>query len=209
MPGIGDDIKEVLNELGTTATVTRFNGTVIQEKIDYENFPTHSSEFIRQFFYTATLQYDTALQIGDPILFQSVNGIITNIAYSDFENELVDRTASIFRCNVRGVLKRYTEANNANYVKILNWQVASGNPTSLYALQYENKFGFQEVFHEEIQAFLQEQHVLVLPGGLSVREGDRWYPVWNSTSEYYRISAIETRRLGVPICTLKEDTRDA
>ncbi len=211
MAGIGDDIKSVLEELGTTATVTRFSGTVLTEKIDFENYPTHSSEFIRKFFLTATLSYDTAFQLGDPISFSGMNGIITNIAGADFEDTLVDQTAAVYRCNVRGVVKRYVESvNPTTYVKELDWQVATGNPTSFYALQYENKFGFEEIFHENMQAFGKEQHVVICPTGLDVKAGDRWYPVWDSLDTYYRVTAVEDKRIGVPILTLAEDSsRDA
>lgn len=208
MAGIGEDIKEVLNELGTTALITRVNGSVFQEKADAESFPTHSSEFIRQFFYILTMQYDTAAINGDSISFHGENFILTNLVPSYFEDLAVDQTAALYKCNVTGVLKRYTETTDANFVKKKDWVKVTENPDEIHALQYENKFGMEALFAEDFQNLLKESHVLILPAGLDIAIDDRWYPDSTDETIYYRIDTIETRRLSsCPICSLSEDSR--
>jgi len=208
MAGIGDDIKEVLQELGTTAIISRVNGSTFQEMVDVESFPEHSSEFIRQFFYIATLSYDTFAINGDHISFKGLYFIITNIVESYFEDLVVDNTAALYKCNVLGVIKRGIETTGDDYIKRMVYSVATGNPSSFHALQYENKFGMESLFAEDTQLLLREKHVLILPIGYDVKIGDRWFPDYTDESEYYRITAIETRRLSnCPICALAEDTR--
>lgn len=208
MAGIGDDIKEVLDELGTTATITKSDTSTVTEKIDPEAYPTHSSEFIRQFFISATFNYETVAVIGDDISFRSKHHILVNIDESTFEDLPVDKIGSMYLCNTNGAFKRETTTvNPTTFAEEKTWAVASGNPASLYALQYENKFGFEQMFAEDMQSFFTEKHILVIPNGLDVKVGDRWYPNYQDDTVYFRISAIESRRLGTPICTLDEDTR--
>jgi len=208
MAGIGDDIKEVLNELGTTSYISRISGSTFEEKVDVESFPTHSSEFIRQFFYIITLPFDTSAINGDSIEFKGFHFVLTNIVESYFEDLVVDNAAALYKCNVYGVLKRSTTITDSNYVKKKTFAAVVANPDSIYALQYENKFGMEPLFAEDSQMLLKEKHILVLPAGLDIQVGDRWYPDYTDDTVFYKISAFETRRLSdCPICTLVEDTR--
>ena len=208
MAGIGDDIKEVLNELGTTSLISRISGDTFEEKVDVESFPTHSSEFIRQFFYIITLPFDTSALNGDNVEFKGLHFVLTNIVESYFEDLVVDNAAALYKCNVYGVLKRSTIITDSNYVKKKTFAAVVANPDSIHALQYENKFGMEPLFEEDSQMLLKEKHILVLPAGLDIKVGDRWYPDYTDDTIYYKIAAFETRRLSnCPICTLAEDTR--
>lgn len=208
MAGIGDDIKEVLNELGTTSYISRVNGSTYEEKLDIESFPAHSSEFIREFFYIATLTFDTSAINGDNIAFKGLHFVLTNIVESYFEDEVVDSTAALYKSNVNGVSKRSTITTDVNYVKRKTFEEITENPSSVRALQYENKFGMEPLFVEDTQLLLKEKHILILPAGLDIAVGDRWFPDYTDDTKYFMISSIETRRLSdCPICTLSEDTR--
>ncbi len=209
MAGIGDDIKEVLEELGSSVIIRRSNGSVFSEKVDHESYPTHSSEFIRQFFHTMVFTHDTSAVNGDIIDSHGEFFIVTNLDTAYFEDLPVDNTGAVYKCNVFGVIKRGVETTDPiDYIKRMVYSVATGNPSSLHALQYENKFGMESLFAEDTQLLLREKHVLILPIGYDVKIGDRWFPDYTDESEYYRITAIETRRLSnCPICALAEDTR--
>lgn len=208
MAGIGEDIKEVLQELGTTVVISRASGSTYSEAGDLESFPTHSSEFIRQFFFILTLAYDTDAQNGDSILSHGTNFILTNIVPSWFEDEKVENEAALYKCNVNGALKRFTSTTSPTYIKEKTWAVVDTNPASVHALQYENKYGMEPMFAEDTQHFLKEKHVLILPAGLDLKVGDRWYPDSTVDTIYYKIDSIEARRLSsCPICALTEDNR--
>lgn len=211
MAGIGEDIKEVLNELGTSAIIRRLGGSVFEEKADIESFPEHSSEFIRQFFCVLTLSFDTAAVNGDTLEIKSQHYIATNILPSYFEDAVVDHTSALYKCNVNGVLKRpvlepASQANN--YVPTNVFNIIYPNPDNINALEYENKYNAGPLFAEDAQSLLRERHVLVLPAGLEIEVGDRWYPDYEDETVYYRVEQVDIHRLSnCPICSLAEDTR--
>lgn len=205
MAGIGNDIKEVLEELGTSSTIYKYDGSVFLEKVDFTDYPTNSSEFIRQFFATLTLIYDTVLQPGDIILISGTYYLVTKIATSSFEDSLVDNTAAVYRCNVNGSLKRLSQVRNANYINVDTWTTVK---EPLRALQYENKSGNELVMEQDITGLSKESHAVFLPIHVPVKVGDRWYPNYQVTTEYYRVATIDNRRLdNISIVGLQEDTR--
>jgi len=204
MPGIGEDIKEVLEELGTEATVYRIGGSVFSEKLDIETYPDSSTEFIRQFFASATTVFDSNVIAGDTVLVNGIYYLATNIQGSSFEDEAVDNTVALYRCNCNGTLRRLTKVRDENYIEVPTW-------TPLYqqvkALQYEDRFG-NEMKLENNMAFVSKQLVLYIPAGYPVKIDDRWYPIHSDATEYYRVATIDKRRLSdVLICGLKEDSR--
>jgi len=206
MPGIGEDIKEVLEELGTTITITRPDGTTFIEKGDLVDYPTSSTEFIRQFFSTLTLVYDTRVIAGD--IFKAVNKyyLVINSTPSSFEDELVDFTVSVYRCNVHGRIKRLTETRDP--VTKLTIPVWSEVGNAVRALQHESRLGNELVLEENLVGLSMFQHSLYLPSYMDIQIGDRWYPMESSDTEYYRIYGIDKKRLeSVFVCGLKEDTR--
>lgn len=209
MDGIGDDIREVLDELGTSATITKRNGSTFSEKVDPENYPVHSSEFIRQFFNSATMYYDSVAVSGDVVSYNGRNFIVTNIVQSMFEDLPVDKTAGLYMCNVAGVFKRYTTVlDPVESIKTKQWVNVATNPSTILGLQYENKLGTEQLFADDIQALIKERHILIVPAGYDIKIDDRWYPNPANLKEYYRVLSIESRRLdGCPICSLGEDTR--
>jgi len=209
MSEIGADIKEVLQELGTTTLIYRTNGSTFSELGDIEAYPEHSSEFTRQFFSLLTLAHDTNARNGDIIESSGTFYVATNVIPSYFEDGVVDNSISLFKCNVNGVLKRPSVTTDpTDYVQRTVFTIKAPNPSSIRALEYENKFNAGPVFAEETQFFLRERHILVLPGGIDAAVGDRWYPVYTDTTKYFRIETVDVYRFpGCMICGLTEDTR--
>lgn len=206
MAGIGDDIKDVIDELGTTIAIYKYNGTVYNEKADFTNYPTNSSEFIRNFFSSLDLVYDTQLVSGDIIGLGGAYFLATYIFPEIFEDSLVDNQAALYRCNVYGSLKRLTIVRNpSTLIDEHTWGVIK---SPIRALQYEEKTGNDLALEQNVQGLIIDKHALFLPIWVSAQIDDRWYPNYSSTSEYYRISDIENRRLdNISICTLEEDSR--
>ena len=206
---IGEDIKDVLEELGTSLSIYKYPGpTIIQEVIDHEFFTTHSSEFLRQFFSGVTLCYDTQLLSGDVVKVGDTFFLCTTLAPNNFENEPVDYTGVFYRCNVLGKLSRYLQNAdfNANYVKERTWVPIH---TDVHALEYENNFDQKHIIEEEIVAITQTGHMLFLPSHVAVEEGDRWFPDMADPTSYFRVTQIDTLRLdNVSIATLNDDMRE-
>lgn len=204
--GIGPDIKDVLDELGTPFTIYYTDGsTAAGEKLDYDTYPEHSSEFIRQFFFTVTLPYTTAVSKGDIISFHGVFFLVTNITPSLFEDSIADNIAVLFRCNISGgTIQRFSDAPgfSADYTRDPNW---TDIYTGVYALHTEARFGpgledFQDTLDVPV-----EKDLLYITGNYDIKVGDRWLV---STTDYYKVDQISTRRLdNVNIIQLSSDTR--
>jgi len=203
---IGPDIKDVLDELGTTFVIHATDGsTTPGGKLDYDTYPEHSSEFIRQFFYTVTLSFTTIVAKGDIISFNGTYFLVTNLTPALFEDGIVDYTAVLFRCNIlNGTIQRFdaNPAFSADYTREPNW---SDIYTGIHALLTEDRFGprleeFQDVLEVPI-----EKELLYISGEYDIKIGDRWRI---SATEYYKIEQISTRRLdNVNIMQLSSDTR--
>jgi hypothetical protein len=203
---IGPDIKDVLDELGTTFIIHYVDGsTAPGGKLDYDTYPEHSSEFIRQFFYTVTLPFTTIIAKGDIIFFNGTFFLVTNLTPSLFEDGVVDYTAVLFRCNISGgILQRFSDSPgfSSDYTREPNW---TNIYTDIYALHTEARFGpgledFQDVLEVPI-----EKDLLYISGNYDIKVGDRWRL---SSTQYYKIEQISTRRLdNVNIIQLSSDTR--
>ena len=209
MAGIGADIKDVLDELGTSLTIYRYPGpTFIEEKCDPVFFPTHSSEFLRQFFSSITLSHTSQVVSGDTIESMGLFFLCTTLLPSYFEDEIVDLTAAFYRCNCVGKLSRYPQRGirNADYVKEYNW---SDIHTDVHALQYENVRDSSQFVQEDVIALAIQGNLLFLPTHVVVKEGDRWYPEQTNLDVFFKVSSIDFLRIdNVSICILTEDERE-
>lgn len=205
---IGPDIKDVLDELGTPFNIHHIDGSVSTpsaEKLDYDTYPDHSSEFIRQFFYTVALPYTTIVAKGDIISFNDTFFLVTNLTPSLFENGIVDYVAVLFRCNVfGGIIQRFSDSPgfSADYTRLPNW---TDIYTGVYALHTEDRFGAGTEDFKDVLDFPIEKDTLYITGNYDIKIGDRWKV---SSTEYYKIDKISTRRLdNVNIIALGSDTR--
>ena len=103
MAGIGEDIKDVLQELGTPFKIIHVNGDSVEgESLDYEMYFEQSTEFIRQHCYSGDFQYDTEIVQGDLIEFDSKKFLMMNVKRTLFENEVVDYSNFFVETNVLG-----------------------------------------------------------------------------------------------------------
>ena len=206
---IGPDIKEVLDELGTSLTIYKWPGpTTIIEKVDHEFYTLHSSEFLRQFFSGVSLYYNTQVVAGDLVSAMGFWFIIATLQPSYFDDSVVDQTAAFYKCNCKGKLSRYSAdgTRNADYELIRGWADIT---TSIYALQYENKFDRKQMVEEDLLAITIDGNLLFLPGYVVPKEGDRWYPDETNLNVFFRITQIDTKRLdNTPICILDTDERE-
>jgi len=209
MAGIGEDIKDVLVELGTSILIYKYPGpTTITEACDHEFYSTHSSEFLRQFFSGVSLVYDSQVVSGDVVDAMGMSFIVTSISPTYFENEIVDLTAVFYRCNCVGKIQRYLQKSSwdGDYKKVRAWQDIY---TGAKALQYENKFDQKQIIEADILALTIDGNILFLPSYITVKEGDRWFPDETDLTVFHRIASIDTKRLdNVSVCILKDDKRE-
>lgn len=201
---IGMDVKEVLNELGTSFTIHYPDGSTISgEKLDYEFYPDNSSEFIRQNFYSATIVYDSIVVAGNIISFDSNYFLVTNAMSTLFEDTIVDKSVPLYKCNVHNAtLERFTESYDIDYIKQPNWADVY---TGIYGLNYETKFGEAVKDFEDAIELPLDSNLLFISSYYEVKVGDRFRI---STTEYFKVERIATRRIeGLNIIYLAVDNR--
>ena len=202
---IGADVKEVLQEVGTPFTAYHYDGsTVTDEKLDIETYPSHSSEFIRQFFAYATLFYDTQVVPGDvlEITPTSTRYLVTIVLPEFFEGEAVESGLSLLRVNITGKVQREgARVRDAQYKLTNTFGDIYSNVPGLLLDDFLRSYTDQEgLFTTE-----ELRKGVLIQSGYTVLVGDRF---WVSDNEYYKIELLQTNRYeGLTVCYLSEDTR--
>ncbi len=105
IPGIGSDIREVLEEVGTFVEI---EGTALTEYVDYDFNVQVGNPFLREHMRSATLPHDTVIQAGN-ILYVPVNGermLVVNFIPEMFENHIVTINSTFYKCNIFGIIYR-------------------------------------------------------------------------------------------------------
>lgn len=203
---VGDDIKDVLVEIGTSFRVLRPNsGELDAEYLDYEMNRQVTKPFIREYFLEAVFPHDTITVGGDVIQFVT-DGRVFIVMNTTFENLFdlpIGKEAVLYKCNVSGELLRPSgEVFDTNYRRSTDWTLVTGN---CFALLTEKMFGTDLVQDEELAQIGVEAQVLYIPSNVGAQPLDRYQA---ASGEYYKIEEIEIRKFdGVDVCHIAEDTR--
>lgn len=206
MSEVGDDIKDVLIEIGTNFRVLRENsGELATEYLDYEMNRQVTKPFIREYFLEAVFPYDTITRGGDLIQFVR-DGRIYMVMNTTFENLFdlpIGREAVLYKCNVSGELLRPSgEDFSVNYRRSTDWTIVQNN---CYALLTEKMFGTDLLQDEELAQIGVEAMELYIPSSIGAQPLDRYQA---ASGEYYKIEEVESRKFdGVDVCHIAEDTR--
>lgn len=205
--GLGPDIKKVYQEIGSGITIIRDLLLISGEYIDQEINAQATKSFIKSFFRSACLAYDTSGEAGDIIRLDTTSEvfIIVHFAPELFNNEVYDYDTVLYKCNVLSgeLLRPSGEVRDPQTYHIeTQWELIRGE---CYALQTENIFGIDIETDAELGEIGIENHELYIPESYGAKINDRFI---TASGEYYKINAIKTRRFpGVVICKLEEDTR--
>lgn len=203
---IGPDIKEAIEDVGVSFTVIEPTPISVPEKLVYKGNSQATKPFIREFFLSATLPYDTGVNAGSVIRMtaSATAYIVMNKTPTIFEDEIVDHEVVLYKCNVSGELLRISgEVGwNPHYKKIPVFQVIKSDA---YALQNEELYGSGILVNEGISAVSVDKHDLYVPSSYGVKELDRYQPV---SGEYYMVRAVKKRMYeNVDVCELVADER--
>jgi len=204
MAGIGGDIKDVLQELGTPFVLVKLDGSELTgESLDYEMYYEQSTEFIRQFAYSGDFQYDSQVEGGDMLVFDNKHFLVMNVKKTLFENEPVDHSNFFIETNTLGRISRGGEVRDPITKEIVTtWATVLDNVygTMVSLATADNDMGSVNTILDRFTLFTQ--------GFSSVRPGDRWYPDVNDLTEYYQIMMIDKYRFtGLLTLKLIEDAR--
>ncbi len=203
--GIGPDIKDVLQELGTPFTIVKLDGSEITgEYLDYEMYYEQSTEFIRQFAYSGDFQYDSKVRGGDLIQFDNKNFLMMNVKKTLFENEPVDYSNFFILCNSVGrVSKAVKTRDPVTRKNVIIWETVfdSVNGCMVSTAANTDALGSVNIINEKFTLFTQ--------GFSGIISGYRYYPDIADLTEYYHILSIDKYRFaGMLTMKLIEDSRE-
>lgn len=189
MAGIGEDIKEVLGELGTPFTIYKPDGSVITgEYLDFEHYFEQSTEFIRQNVYAADLTFDTQVAFGDVLDIDGLWVIVMNLKPTKFEQELVIKNCFLIETNCLGHFSRRSETL-VNMEPDVTWTPTVQNVRALQLDDYRSPISSLGENNE----LPTVQEILYVSKYDNIRIGDRWFPDSGNTDEYYRIANFSDR----------------
>ena len=203
---IGPDIKEVYEEVGITFTLIRESGDVSGEYLHFHLNRQVTKPFIREFFLESFFAYDTDVQAGEVVKFDTTEDayLVMNKTPQLFENEIIQYHGVLYKCNVSGELQRPSGEDewDSNYRKQTTFEVIKSN---CYALQTEALYGHDIDTDEELGMIGVENHELYLPASVGVQQLDRYVPV---SGEDYRVDTIKKRRYNaIDVVELSKETR--
>lgn len=229
MAGIGDDIRDVLQELGTPfvlykkgtdvvlkntpqgATANLYLTAGLQsleitgECLDYDFYVDQSTEFIRQFCYVGDFQYDSQVRNGDVINFGGKFFLIMNVRQTLFEKLVVDYSNFFIECNTFGKFSSLTTVRGSNYKSTPIWTVIHD---SVHGVQVE-RVGSDLNLTEKNMDISMNRFTLYTQDFPDVKVGDRWYPSVNDDSLYFKIIEVNAHRFpNMLVCKIEAEARE-
>jgi len=199
MAGIGDDIKEVFQELGSPVEVNQHFGSPVTEFVDPSTFES-SDPYTRQTVMEISLPFDSTIQSGD-IITLTDNGthlLVVSLNFQRFDQDIVTKEAMIYRCNVLGTVSKFSRTRDSNYKLVEDWVPTSDEIPCLIT----GDISQYSVNMEEYGNFVGQQLSLHITGNVSVEKGNRFT---TSDGVVFSITAVAPYRLNnVNICRIEE-----
>lgn len=202
---IANDIKEVLQEVGTALTIHRSNGDTVSDIfVDPTAYPDQSTLFIRMFLRSGSLSADTPVRNGDMVEFGGTYFLVTNLVPTHFENDIVENIAVFYRCNQTVEVFKHVDnpGYDANYEKLSEWtSLGADVPACIVEKQ------LIQTPDVENEAYLSDSitNIVYLSSVYEVARGDR---VSVSNGRNYMIETVSRYELdGIFVCGVTEDHR--
>ena len=205
---IGPDLAEVYKEVGASVDIHKPDGTVLHgEYLDFDINRQVTKPFIREFFMEAAFSYVTGAAGGDVVelLVDGRKFLIMNLTGELFEDQIITRSAVLYKCNEVASIKRLTKGGwGAGYKRSIIWSdIAVDVPVLLTERFFGTGLG--AVGPEDFMEYDILDNQLYISSEYDVKPMDR---VWLSSVEYFQVDFIEKRKFdGVISCVLSEDTR--
>ena len=201
----GPDIKETLQEIGTSFTILRTAGNITGEYLYYKTNRQVTKPFVREHFLETAFKSDTNVVGGDVLNFV-VSGdsyLVMNNTPDFFENEIIRYLAVLYKTNV--LLDILSPLNvTTGYDTAFTFTTVH---TSIKALIYAPLFGNVGKVDDSVGSFGLDKHELYLPIGYDLKAADRVQIT--GTSEYYKVDTVILRRFqNMIVANLVEYTRE-
>lgn len=207
--GIGEDIREVIDELGMEVHILERDDSPLVERIDYDSNQQLTKPFTAEHYMSCTFTHSSAVIPGD-LLYIPVAGThyrVMNTFSEVFENMVIYKQGILYKCNTVVSVYSPVEVRDDNYHTETEWiQRDYGNVTSLITdrlysstLETPRSHGYAEIS--------VKGRILYMPSKFPIEIKDR---VYTEKGGPYIVSVIEPNTFpAMSMVYLDEDTRGA
>jgi len=202
---ISDDIKDVLEEVGTALTIHRPGELPVTGwYVDPESYPDQSTLFIRMFLKSGSVAATCPIANGDIAEFNGTKYLVTNHVPTMFENDVVENILIFYRCNVLVTVETYNDSPgyDANYDKLPEWTSLG---TDVPVCMVEKQLIPLPETVEDIYLTGSVTNLLYISAYYALKRGDR---ITSAAGNVYMIESIAEYELeGILVCGVTEDHR--
>jgi hypothetical protein len=211
---LGDDIKAVMVEVGVGYTIRKETKKILGEYLDYDENTQMTKPFTFQNFLHVNLAYDTAVEAGDVLIFNTDGRkyLVVGILPELFENEILQKSSTLYKTNSTVSLLRLS-GETVNYHTKNKWiPINTDFPSllvdKLYAAQLDettHTFTAVDVVGLILYA---PSFVKPIPLDRIVVSGESPYRGAMSGELRYKVTSIENHAFeNISVVYLEEDTR--
>jgi len=212
---LGEDIKQVINEVGEPIAIYKHNTQkTVREKLDFKRFWGTRIPFENEYQVLCSLVYDTKANPGDrmTILSDNTHYVIANMVSEYFEGFIITKESFMYKCNSTFSTFRLSSglSRDENYSLQNEWDIVLSGEYCLFtgALEYGHS-----VEDEMYARFQQKKRRLITSNDLNIQIGDKIEVIpavsegIDSETEIWMVELLEANRLhGIKVCNLGEFT---
>ncbi len=205
MAGIGEDIAEVIKEMGVLVTILR-TPKDIKEYMSYEVDTSTSRAFYQEYVLNASFTFNSVVKSGDVVIFNADRiYLVTTVIPDTFENSVVENNVTLYKNNFpdTAMLLSPSKVQDPDTFKITHsWVEKKVRP---YGLIYKTDYNAPVFPEDSTGRDVRFSMEAVIPSEYLAAVGDR---ILLTDSEYYRIQDIEKYKFsGMDLLTLVSDER--
>ena len=205
---IGNDILDVLAELGSLISIYKYsNDTTTEEYVDPNYEVNHVYPWTSQFVMKCDFVYSTVAEPGDLVSFDDgLNYLLIALAKERFENQCISKEGVIYLCNTFVQVTRRTESR-INYDLEVTWPIVHSGELGLFTGDVE----VSEYKEEKYGVFILQKDRLYISDHIDIQSGDRLWlkETMDVSGEAREVKNIERWMYpNIKICLLGQDARE-
>lgn len=213
MSDLGIDLKEVLEDIGTSFVIRKHVGNDVSgEYLDYDLNSQVTKPFIREFFLEAVFAYDTEVEAGDLVeLSDGRTFLVMNHSPELFEDEISEYSSVLYKTNTTIRVERASgEARDSHsYESTTVWECITSGESVLLV---EKEFGSSLDRDSWVGQIAIEADMCYISGNVPIEPLDRIIEASDYTGEdsdpWRRVEVVKTFDFdNVQVLHLTEDTR--
>ena len=211
---IASEIKSVLQEVGSSITVRKWDGTLVTgEFIDDTSHTEKEKPIAQSFFFNLSLHHPTAIEVGDTVIWGTsphiMEILVTAIAPQFFAREIVEYIASGFVVNAKGAFYSFnqeTDDATSDYDEVPKWlPVYPSIETHATMIDSTLKDMLQAIGGQSMDVALDRPVLFVSSKFSNIAMGMQWR---STTGSMYKVNTVgDNSYIGIRAVFLSEETR--